>query len=88
MSYFIEWELNSADELEKLAFDVAERVLDKIEQIKENPEHFIEKMQGTPEFKLRVGDYRVILLFDKGNKKIKIQMVGHRRNIYKKYGQS
>jgi len=38
-----------------------------------------------PEFKIRVGDYRIILLLDKANKRMNIQAVGHRKNIYKKY---
>ncbi|MEK7087191.1 MAG: type II toxin-antitoxin system RelE/ParE family toxin [Patescibacteria group bacterium] len=86
MSYTIEWELNSAIELEKLPFDIANRILEKLEDAKENPEHFVEKLRYMSEFKVRIGDYRVILLLDKINKKLKIQMVGHRKSIYKKYG--
>lgn len=88
MSYIIEWEQNSEDELKKLPFDVVKRILDKLEEVKENPEHFIEKMRGMPEFKVRIGDYRVIFLFDKPKKKLKIQKIGHRKNIYKKYGEN
>ena len=50
-----------------------------------NPEHFLEKLTGMLEYKIRVGDYRVILLFDKANQKLRIQAVGHRKNIYKRY---
>ena len=85
MSYSIEWELNSVDEFGKLPFDVSKRILNKIDQVKENPEHFIEKLKDMPEFKVRVGDYRIILLFDKADKRIRIQAVGHRRNVYKRY---
>ncbi len=85
MSFFIEWELNSSYELDKLPRDISKRILDKLDQIKENPERFIERLKDMPEFKIRVGDYRIILLWDKLNKKIKIQAVGHRKNIYKKY---
>ena len=85
MSYSFEWELNSFNELNKLPLEISKRIIDKLEQIKENPEHFIEKLKGMPEFKIREGDYRIIFLFDKAIKKLKIQAVGHRRNIYKRY---
>ncbi len=85
MSYSIIWELNSFNELEKLPKEISVRILDKLDFIKENPEHFIEKLKGMLEFKVRVGDYRIILLIDKTNKILKIQSVGHRKNIYKKY---
>ena len=85
MSYSIDWEGDSYNELTSLQKDIAERILNKVEGIKENPEHFIEKLKGMPEFKIRVGDYRVILLLNKQNNIIKIQAVGHRKNIYKRY---
>ncbi len=85
MSYQILWEQDSFNELNALQKDIAQRILEKIENAREFPEHFIEKLKGMPEFKIRVGDYRIILLFDKGNKTLKIQAVGHRKNIYKKY---
>ena len=71
MSYSFEWELNSFNELNKLPLEISKRIIDKLEQIKENPEHFIEKLKGMPEFKIRAGDYRIIFLFDKAIKKNK-----------------
>ena len=85
MSFSVVWEFNSLGELDKLPLDIVKRIVEKLDQLKENPEHFIEKLKDMPEFKIRIGDYRVILLLDQYNKKIKIQAVGHRRNIYKKY---
>lgn len=85
MSYSIGWELNSSEELGKLPLDISKRIIDRLDKAAENPEHFIEKLKDMPEFKIRAGDYRVILLLDRSNKKIKIQAVGHRKNIYKRY---
>ena len=85
MSYLIDWELNSSIELEKLPQEIALRIINKLEEIKENPQHYTEKLMDMPEFKIRIGDYRIILLIDKLNKKLRIQAVGHRKNIYKKY---
>lgn len=85
MSHTIEWEGNSLRELYNLPKEVAQRIWTKIDNTKENPEHFLEKLEGMPEHKLRAGDYRVIILWDKLSKQLKIQAVGHRKNIYKKY---
>ncbi|MEK6924925.1 MAG: type II toxin-antitoxin system RelE/ParE family toxin [Nanoarchaeota archaeon] len=85
MSYSIEWEGNSLNELNSLPLDLARRIWLKVESIKENPFHYLEKLKGMPEFKLRVGDYRAIFLVDNTNKILKVQAVGHRKNIYKKY---
>ena len=85
MSYFIEWERESFEELNNLQQDIAQRIWEKVDKVKENPFHYLERLKNMPEFKIRVGDCRIILLVDNINKKLKIQAVGHRKNIYKRY---
>lgn len=85
MAYLIEWGSDSFNELNKIQKDIAQRIWTKVDKAKENPLHYLEKLEGMPEFKIRVGDYRVILLLDNENKIMKIQAIGHRRNIYKRY---
>ena len=85
MSYSIEWEGDSWDELNALSQDISLRIYEKIEDVKQNPEHFLERLKSMPEFKIRIGDYRVILLWIKNEQKLKIQAVGHRKSIYKRY---
>jgi mRNA interferase RelE/StbE len=43
-----------------------------------------ERLQGRSEFKLRVGDYRVLYEFDLKLGRIHLHYVGHRREIYKR----
>ena len=43
-----------------------------------------ERLQGRPEFKLRVGDYRVLYEFDAKLGRIYLHYVGKRREIYKR----
>ena len=85
MSYIIKFESKAQEELDKLPQEIIQRIVDKLEEVIKNPEHFLEKLTGMLEYKIRVGDYRVILLFDKANQKLRIQAVGHRKNIYKRY---
>jgi mRNA interferase RelE/StbE len=42
------------------------------------------RLEGRSEFKLRVGDYRVLYEFDVKQGRIFLHYVGHRREIYKR----
>jgi mRNA interferase RelE/StbE len=42
------------------------------------------RLQGRPEFKLRVGDYRLLYEFDVKLGRIFLHYVGNRREIYKR----
>ncbi len=55
-----------------------------LERIRIRPEAYITKLVGDPGYKLRVGDYRVIMDIDKGKLLILVIKIGHRRNIYEK----
>lgn len=68
--------------LNGLPKEFKERIFNKIISTKENPLHFFERLSGRTEYKLRVGDYRIIADIDPNDKKIKIVIVGHRKNIY------
>ena len=43
-----------------------------------------QRLAGRPEFKLRVGDYRVLYEFDVNQGRIHLHYVGHRHEIYKR----
>ena len=43
-----------------------------------------QRLQGRPEFKLRVGDYRVLYEFDLKLGRLYLHYVGNRREIYKR----
>ena len=69
--------------LEKLDKTLAQRIFKKMQSTKENPFHFFERLEGRTDFKLRVGDYRVIADIDPVNRRIEVTRIGHRKNIYK-----
>ena len=46
--------------LNKLEKNTKRRIFTRILKAKENPRHFFERLEGRPDYKLRVGDYRVI----------------------------
>jgi mRNA interferase RelE/StbE len=43
-----------------------------------------QRLQGRAEFKLRVGDYRVLYEFDVSVGRIYLHYVGHRREVYRR----
>lgn len=71
------------DQLDSLEDDTSDRIQRKLEEIEDWPGHFLERLQGYPYYKLRVGDYRVIIDWKRGKEILHVLTLGHRRNIYK-----
>lgn len=66
----------------KLEKEVQKRVVSALERIRIRPEAYVTKLIGDPGYKLRVGDYRVLMDIDKGKLLILVLKVGHRKSVY------
>ena len=73
------------EDLSKLEKKIRKRIFEKISLTKENQFHYYEKLTARDEYKLRVGDYRVIADIDEKTKRISILLVNHRKDVYKKW---
>lgn len=71
--------------LEELESETRERILKKLGEAQEWTEHRVEKLSGWPYYKLRAGDYRVILTWDRETDILTVEAVGHRRNVYDRH---
>jgi mRNA interferase RelE/StbE len=71
-------------QLKKLDNTTVKRILDKLDSTAGSPSHFFERLVGRDEYKIRIGDYRVIARILQNEKTIFVLSVGHRKNIYKK----
>ncbi len=82
MTYQIIWSERSRKDLSELDAKVSNRIIAKLESIKEQPFSYIKHLVGIPLYSLRVGEYRIIL--DIKNKQLLIFVVkiGHRKTIY------
>lgn len=80
--YEVKFDKNALDFLSKLDRNLRERIWNKIQQCKENPFHFLEHLEEIEGYKLRVGDYRLIVDIDISSKILTILKIGHRKNIY------
>ncbi|MEA3430825.1 MAG: type II toxin-antitoxin system RelE/ParE family toxin [Nanoarchaeota archaeon] len=67
----------------KLEKDIQKRIINSLQRIRIRPESYVTKLVGDNVFKLRVGDYRILMDIDNGKLLILVIKVGHRKNIYK-----
>lgn len=67
-----------------LSQGVRAQIQSKITELGQKLEHFPHyRMKGREEFRLRVGDYRVIYKIDLNKNQIYLITLGHRREVYR-----
>lgn len=84
MSYQLVFDDKAIEQLEKLPKNISRRIFKKLQQTKTNPHRYFEKLEGRPEYKLRIGDYRTITDISDKEIQILILYIGHRKNVYTK----
>jgi len=85
MTYEVKWTEISLKQLEKLGKSISKRIVDKVEYIIQDPFVFVKKLKGFNLYRLRVGDYRIIMSIEQKKMIIFVLEVGHRGVIYRKY---
>ena len=79
------WSATFSKAFDALSVSVREAVISRIDDMGLRLASFPhQRLKGRPEFKLRVGDYRVLYEFDFQSGRIFLHYVGHRREIYKR----
>ena len=61
MKFQIIWSEPAAKQLKKLDRSVAKRIFNKVSELENNPYRNVKKLVNFPYFRLRVGEYRVII---------------------------
>lgn len=81
----VEWRPRATKDLEKLERPLRERIVSAIERLVESGEGDVRRLVGTdpPEFRLRVGDWRVLFRSDSTTKAIVIVRVLPRDKAYR-----
>lgn len=72
------------DYLEGLPKNISKRIFNKLKDTKENPHHFFVRLNNRSEYKLRVGDYRIIADIEDNKLVIYVIYANHRSKVYKK----
>ena len=71
-------------QLGKLEKHIQQRILSAVERVRIRPFHFVRRMVGEPYFRLRVGEYRIILDIKGDKMVIMVVHIGHRKTVYKR----
>jgi len=82
MPFEIIWSDSAVTQLKKLDRSVANQIFQKVTQLKENPCRNVKRIVGSPFFRLRVGDYRVIIDIQESTLRVLILKIGPRKKIY------
>jgi mRNA interferase RelE/StbE len=70
-------------ELERLHSGNYDRVTKKLLSLEDNPRpRGVKKLTGREEYRLRVGDYRILYFIDDKNQTVIVSAVGHRGDVY------
>jgi mRNA interferase RelE/StbE len=70
------------EQLRRLSPELKNRIGCVLERIRIRPFHFVKRLVGSPYYRLRVGNYRVILDIKQDQLIIFLIELGHRKNIY------
>ena len=83
--YEVKWTEFSLKQLKKLNKNTAKRIIDRVESIASNPFKFVKKLKGFDLYRLRIGDYRVIMSIERNKMIVFVLEIGHRKKIYRNY---
>ena len=81
MSFLIFLHPKAVRALQKLDRQIGSEIKNKLKELKNRPESG-KKLQYSDFWSLRVGDYRAIHEIDRGEKKVIVLFIGHRKNVY------
>jgi mRNA interferase RelE/StbE len=82
MPFEIIWSDSAARQLQKLDRQVARRIFDKVGELEHEPFRNVRRVVGEPYYRLRVGDYRIILKIREQELQVLVLKVVHRESVY------
>lgn len=85
MAYTVSLQRQAAKELAALPATVQKRIVKSLARLAENPQGAAQvvPLQGSPFYRLRVGDYRVVFAIDDDVLVVLVVKIGHRRDVYR-----
>ena len=82
--YTIHYARPARKELERLPAEVQDRITHAIDELQNNPRpHGSKKLQGSNEYRIRVGRYRVIYEIHEKTVVVLIVRISHRKDAYR-----
>lgn len=85
MTYKVVLVKSAVKELEKLPAKTHDKIVEHLRHLEENPRLFgAEKLTAREEYKLRVGNFRVIYSIEDSTREVKVFMIEDRKQVYKR----
>ncbi len=81
--YDIKWDKKAIEFLNSLEKNFKERIWDKIQKCRENPLRYMDRLEASEYYKLRIGNFKVIIFINQNDNFLQIVRIGHRKNVYK-----
>lgn len=78
----IEFTARAWGDLQRLERSVQKRILDRLRDTQTDPPRVFRKLKGRPQYRLRVGEYRVLAMLRFDEKTLTVIAIGHRSRIY------
>ncbi|TLZ58449.1 MAG: type II toxin-antitoxin system RelE/ParE family toxin [Methanobacteriota archaeon] len=82
MPWSILWTDQAVRDMSRIDPPIARRILRKVESTAVNPMRYFSRLVAADEYKLRVGDYRLLAALDGVSETILIERVDDRSRIY------
>jgi mRNA interferase RelE/StbE len=82
MSFTVLLHPKAAKELEKIEDTVKARIVERLRDLRDNPERVGKILKHSNFWRLRVGDYRAIYEIDRARRQIVVLFIGHRKKVY------
>lgn len=86
MTHDLEYADTIDETLEDLEREDAQRIIRKLGEIVDFPGHFLDRLNNHPGYKLRVGDFRVLVDWDKDDETLYAIDVFERKHEYRELG--
>jgi len=83
MTARVEVSESALDTLRDLDGESRDRIVGKIEDAAEYPDHYLDRLTGVPGYKLRVGDFRVVVDWDRSDDTLYVVAVLERKQDYR-----
>ena len=86
MHWSIQWTDQAIRDLSRLDPPVARRVVAKLERAAMDPQRLFTRLVGADDYKVRIGDYRLLAILSYETQVILVERVDHRSRIYRRRG--
>ncbi len=84
MSFHIELTRSAAKDLDRLSENLFERIESALEKLSQNPRHpNALKLTNRMNYRVRVGDYRILYSIDDDSQTVIVTSIEHRKNAYR-----